>query len=144
MSTDAHVDSSVPLQQIPPSPRPEEVAKQQIVPVVVIIPPSAAQEADVVDIYLVNPDEANVVPEQNVSEERIDKEIEMEKAVPSPLKKFKLNPPDPPRRVRRLRGSKLLPKEIPLRSPHLVLLPRWRLTLLLVLWLHNQNRKRKI
>ena len=75
--SDVPVNTSVPLQQIPPSPRLEEVTKQQVE--VVVVPTSVEQEADVVDIYLVNPDEVNDVPEKNAPEEKIDKEIEMEK-----------------------------------------------------------------
>ena len=43
-------------------------------------------------MYLVNPDEVNVVPEQNAPEVRIDEEIEMEKAVPSPLMEIQVEP----------------------------------------------------
>ena len=78
ISTDAPVDANVPLQQADPA--------------VVIIPTLVEQESDVVDMYLVNPGEENVVPEKNAHEERIDEEIEMEKAVPSPLKEFQAEP----------------------------------------------------
>ena len=43
-------------------------------------------------MYLVKPEEENVVPEQNAPEERIDKEIVMEKATSSPLKKIQAEP----------------------------------------------------
>ena len=58
-------------------------------PAVVMIPTTAAQESDVVDMYLVNPDEVNVVLEQNAPEERIEEKIEMEKEASLPLKKGK-------------------------------------------------------
>ena len=61
--TDAPVDTSAPLQQIPPSPRLEEETEQQAEHAVVIIPTLVEQESDVVVMYLVNPDEVNVVPE---------------------------------------------------------------------------------
>nr|XP_020165050.1 DNA ligase 1-like [Aegilops tauschii subsp. strangulata] len=89
VTMDAPVDTSAPLQQIPPSPRPEEEFEQHTVPAVVMIPTAAAQESDVVDMYLVNPDEVNVVLEQNAPEERIDEKIEMEKEASLPLKKGK-------------------------------------------------------
>ena len=63
VATDAPIDSSVPLQQIPPSPRPKEVTEQQVE--VVVVPTSVEQEANGVDIYLANPDEVNIAPEQN-------------------------------------------------------------------------------
>ena len=64
IATDAPIDSSAPLQQIPPSPLHEDDPMQQAEPAVVIIPPSATQETDVIDIFLNNPDEGNVQPEQ--------------------------------------------------------------------------------
>ena len=60
VATNAPVDSSAPLQQIPPSPPHEDELMQQAEPEVVIIPTSAAQESDVMDIFLNNPDEGNV------------------------------------------------------------------------------------
>ena len=58
----------------------------------VIIPTTVAQEIDVVDIFLDNPDEGNVQPEQQAPEEKIDEEIEVEKAVSSPLKEMQVEP----------------------------------------------------
>nr|XP_020186262.1 putative uncharacterized protein DDB_G0294196 [Aegilops tauschii subsp. strangulata] len=90
-SADAPIDTSAPLQQIPPSPRPEEAAEQQVEPMVVV-PTSIEQEADVVDIYLVNPNEVGVMPEKNAHEEKVDEEIEMERQVPSPMKDIQGEP----------------------------------------------------
>ena len=87
MTNDAPIDTSVPLQQIPASPRSKQEVEHQT-KLVVVSPALVEQESYMVDMYHVNPDEENVVPEQNAPEERIDKEIEMEKAVSSPLKEI--------------------------------------------------------
>ena len=65
---------------------------QQAEPVVVIIPTSAAQETDVVDIFLNKTDEENVLPEEQAPEEKVDEEIEVEKAFSSPLKNMQVEP----------------------------------------------------
>jgi hypothetical protein len=89
---DAPVITSAPLQQIPLSPHREEDTMQQAEPAVVIIPTTVAQEPDVVDIFLNRNDEENVVPEQQAPEEVVDEEIEVEKAVSSPLKDMEVEP----------------------------------------------------
>ena len=60
---DAPIDSSTPLQQIPPSPPHEDELMQQAEPAVVIIPTLAGQETDLVDIFLNKTDEENALPE---------------------------------------------------------------------------------
>jgi hypothetical protein len=65
---------------------------QQIGPVVVIIPTTVALEPNVVDIFLTKNYEENFVPEQQASEVKLDEEIEVEKAVSSPLKKMQVEP----------------------------------------------------
>ena len=90
ISTNSPVDTSAQLQQIPPSPRTGEVAEQQLK--AVVVPTSVEQEADVVDIYLVNPNEVGVMPEKNAHEEKVDEEIEMERQVPSPMKDIQGEP----------------------------------------------------
>jgi hypothetical protein len=90
ITSDAPVDSSVPLQQIPPSPLPEEETRQQAEPVVMSL--VVAQETDVIDILLNWNDEENVVPEQQAPWEVVDEEIEVEKAVSSPLKDMQVEP----------------------------------------------------
>ena len=91
-ATHAPIDTSVSLQQIPPSPPHEDESLHQAEPVKVINPTSAAQETDVIDIFLNNLDEGNVQPEQQAPEEKIDEEIEVEKAVSSPLKDMQVEP----------------------------------------------------
>ena len=58
----------------------------------VIIPTSASQEIDVVDIYLNKTDDENVLPEQQAPKEKTDEVIEVEKAVSSPLKEMQVEP----------------------------------------------------
>nr|XP_020173034.1 eukaryotic translation initiation factor 5B-like [Aegilops tauschii subsp. strangulata] len=92
VATDAPIDSSTPLQQIPPSPPHEDEPMQQVEPVVVVIPTPAAQEPDVVDIFLNKSDEENALPKQQVMDDKTDEEIEVEKAVPSPPKEMQAEP----------------------------------------------------
>ena len=58
-------------------------------------------------MYLVKPEEENVVPEQNAPEERIDKEIEMEKAVSSPLKQIQAEPPGSTKEGEKVEGEQV-------------------------------------
>nr|XP_020189856.1 RNA polymerase II degradation factor 1-like [Aegilops tauschii subsp. strangulata] len=108
-TADAPFDTSAPLQQIPPSPHPKEAAEQQAEPVVVV-PTSVEQEADVVDMYIVNPNKVNAMPEQNAPEENTDEEIEMEKQVPSPEKDIQAEPSRSTKEGEMIEGSKLMPK----------------------------------
>jgi hypothetical protein len=94
-------------------------------------------------MYLVNPDEVNVMPEQNAPEERVGEEIEMEKAVSSPLKNIQAEPSGSTKEDGKVEGEQVASRGNTIRSPHMVPLPRWWLTLLLVLWLHSQNRKKR-
>jgi hypothetical protein len=59
---------------------------------VVIIPTLAGQETDFVDIFLNKTNKENALPDQQATYEKTDEEIEVEKAVSSPLKEMELEP----------------------------------------------------
>ena len=59
------------------------------------------------DIYLVNPDEVKIVPEQSPSEEKIDEEIEMGKQVPSPVKDIQAEPSRPTKEGEKVEGEQI-------------------------------------
>ena len=74
----------------------------------VIIPTSAAQESDVMDVFLNKIDEENVMPEQQTPEEKVDEEIEMEKAVPSPLNNIPADPSGSTKEGEKIEGEQIV------------------------------------
>ena len=70
-----------------------------------VVPTLVEQETNVVDIYLVNPDEVMTGPKQNALEEKIDEEIEMEKLVTSHVKDIQDGPSRPTEEEEKVGGE---------------------------------------
>ena len=61
-------------------------------------------------MYLVNPDEENVMSEKNAPEEKVDEEIEMEKATSLPLKKIQAEPSGSTKEDEQVVGEQVAPR----------------------------------
>jgi hypothetical protein len=94
VTDDQPIDSSTPLQQIPPSPPHEDEPMHQAGRVEVIIPTPVSQEQpEIVDIFLEKDEEGNASRKQQApADDEVDEGIEIEKADPSPPNKLQAEP----------------------------------------------------
>ena len=113
-SVAAPINSSAPLQQIPPSPPHKEEPEQQVSPEVIVPVPTAQEEQnDVVDIFHNNPCEEYAPPQQQENNDHADEDIEVEKPNPSPPELILVDPSTSSEKDDKIEGEQSAPREKP-------------------------------